>query len=155
MTATTDATADAGSASAGASSANQEALQRSIQEAMKNLSDTNVEELLAFMSGQLAINAKRTYDVHQSLDLGPLSDGNVHRTRMQALSETAVANAIFNSDALAKQHLAHRDLATDRTWNVDEVSALTAKSGIEADAAVAIILDAVAARLSKQEAPAG
>lgn len=112
--------ADALSSSAGASSANQEALQRSIQEAMKNLSDTNVEELLAYMSGLLSLNAKRTYDVHQSLDLGVLSDGNVHRTRVQTLAETALANAVFNSDSLAKQHLAHRDIATDRQWNVDE-----------------------------------
>ena len=59
--------------------------------------------------------------------------------RVQMLTNMAV-----NADNLQKQHLAHRDIATDRTWNVDEVSALVAKSGVEADAAVALVLKAVA-----------
>ena len=60
-----------------------------------------------------------------------------------------LASMQANADSKEKQHLAHRDIATDRTWNVDEVSALTAKSGVQADAMVVALTEAIAQVLNK------
>lgn len=64
---------------------------------------------------------------------------NVHTIQQQLLT-----NMVANSDALMKQHLAHADIARDRTWNVDEVSALVAKSGVQADSIVALMAKIIA-----------
>jgi len=46
-----------------------------------------------------------------------LAQSRAHSARVNTLSELAIANAVNNSDALMKQHLAHRDIATDCTWD--------------------------------------
>ena len=89
-------------------------------------------------------NVKRTYDtleeeLHSSVKSSQDHVNELHTIRIQMLTNMAT-----NSDNLQKQHLAHRDIATDRTWNVDEVSALVAKSGVQADALVALLAKAVA-----------
>ncbi len=89
-------------------------------------------------------NVKRTYDtleeeLHASVKASQDHVNELHTIRIQMLTNMAV-----NSDNLQKQHLAHRDIATDRTWNVDEVSQLVAKSGVEASAIVALLTKAVA-----------
>lgn len=63
----------------------------------------------------------------------------VHNVGLQVLQ-----NATENANALAKQMIAHRGLETDRIWNQDEVSALTAKSGAQADALIATLVGKVA-----------
>ncbi len=94
-------------------------------------------------------NTKRTYDtleeeLHASVKESQNHISELHTVRLQMLTNMAV-----NSDNLQKQHLAHRDIATDRTWNVDEVSALTAKSGVQADAMVVALTEAIAKVLNK------
>lgn len=54
------------------------------------------------------------------------------------------SNLVVNSDALDKQHLAHRDIATDRTWNLDEVAALFTKMMGGSEAMTALVTKAVA-----------
>lgn len=73
-------------------------------------------------------NIKRTYDEYLHAGLAAvhaaqahaddtLADSRAHVARINTLAELALANAITNSDALMKQHLAHRDIATDCTWD--------------------------------------
>jgi len=89
-------------------------------------------------------NTKQAYDtLVEELHAGVKGNQN-HSGNLQTIQIQMLTNMAVNADNLQKQHLAHRDIATDRTWNVDEVSALVAKSGVEADAAVALVLKAVA-----------
>ena len=112
--------------------------------------DTDAAYALAGLNDTRAWNAnvKRTYDtLDEELQSGvkqaqsQLAD--LHTIRVQMLTNMAT-----NADNLQKQHLAHRDIATDRTWNVDEVSALVAKSGVQADAFVALLSKSIADALA-------
>jgi len=103
-------------------------------------------------------NVKRTYDefLHDSLESirrnrtiidKLVSDAQQFDNQRQSIANLALSNAVDTANLCNKQAVAHRDIAIDRTWNVDEVSTLTAKSGVEADAIMAILATAVAERL--------
>ena len=73
-------------------------------------------------------NIKRTYDEYQHRGLQAidiiqghtaevLASSRNHMNRMFVLSETAIANCITAQHELSNQHLAHRDIATDCTWD--------------------------------------
>jgi flagellar hook-basal body complex protein FliE len=64
-----------------------------------------------------------------------------HVRDLQAQTLRMSTNSVTHDNDLAKQHLAHRDLATDRTWNIDEVAHLVAKTPV--------FLDAIAAAVAK------
>lgn len=60
-----------------------------------------------------------------------LSNAEANNQKVESLKQQAIQNAVENAnmiaknaivnlDNLQKQHTAHRDIATDRTWNVDE-----------------------------------
>ncbi len=87
-------------------------------------------------------NVKRTYDTLEEELHASVKSAQSHVNELQTIRISMLSNMAVNSDNLQKQHLAHRDIATDRTWNVDEVSALVAKSGVQADALVALLLKA-------------
>ena len=89
-------------------------------------------------------NVKRTYDTLEEELHTSVKSANDHLNSVRAIREQMLTNMVGNSDALMKQHLAHRDIATDRTWNVDEVSALVAKSGLQADAMATLLSKAIA-----------
>jgi hypothetical protein len=100
-------------------------------------------------------NVKRTYDAYQLEDLESirlarktaeqLAQAHTDHVRdLQAQINRAHANSISYDNELQKQHLSHRDLSTDRIWNVDEVSQLTAKTPVYLDALAASIAAAVA-----------
>ena len=94
-------------------------------------------------------NSKLTYDkVLETLD-AQVKEAQAFVTATNAVRLQTIATMQVNSDNLQKQHLAHRDIATDRTWNVDEVSALTAKSGVQADAFVAALMSALGDAVKK------
>lgn len=90
-----------------------------------------------------AANLKRTYDEFQDISLTAARRSQQDFDEVRSYARLALGNAVNNADMLAKQAIAHRDIATDRTWNVDEVSTLTAKSGVQADALVAILVEAL------------
>jgi len=100
-------------------------------------------------------NVKRTYDeflqeslesvrlmrgYHQKL----LTDAQQHDNVRQNIADQALQNAVETANMVGKQAVRHSDIAIDREWNVDEVSALTAKSGVEADALVTAMAVAIA-----------
>lgn len=123
--------------------------------------------------GNLYNNMKRSYDEYQHESLESirrnrshvdvvLSNAESHNVRINQLAEQALQNAIetanmvgkgavkFN-DALDKQHLAHRDVATDATWNPVQQGAgdaLTARAVTIDDASLKAIGAAIAAALA-------
>jgi hypothetical protein len=79
--------------------------------------DVRIDELYKFFNAMIGANAKRTYDEYQNESLRQVRNvdkqiDDLHTIRVQILSLMAQ-----NSDALMKQHLAHRDIATDCTWD--------------------------------------
>jgi hypothetical protein len=96
-------------------------------------------------------NTKRTFDfvgieMQRAAQAAQDHLGNLRTVQVQLLTNMAA-----NADALNKQHTSHRDIATDRVWNIDEVSALSAKSGVQADAFVALLAKAIADALAASE----
>jgi len=109
-----------------------------------------------------AANMKRMFDEYMEIGLEGckrnarysekvLSDAQNQTVHLNQLSVQALQNAVETANLVSKQAVAHRDIAIDRQWNVDEVSTLTAKSGIEADAIIAILAAAVADALNKKD----
>jgi len=120
---------------------------------------------MKFMFDTWAANIKRTYDEYQNESLDAirknaayvqkiLSDAQQFDNQRQVTANLALQNAEQNSNALAKQMLAHNELARDRIWNVDEVATLTAKTGLYQDivaAAAAAATAAVMAAMASQK----
>lgn len=90
-------------------------------------------------------NIKRTYDSYQAEDLESLrlsrrtaeqlaAAHTDHVRDLQTQITRLMTNSISHDENLSAQHLAHRDLAVDRTWNIDEVAALVARSSVFQDA---------------------
>jgi len=96
-------------------------------------------------------NTKRTYDTLEEELHSSVKSAQDHLNELRTVRIQMLAAMAVNSDNLQKQHLAHRDIATDRVWNVDEVSALVAKSGVQADALVALLAKAVADAVSAKK----
>ncbi len=124
--------------------------------------DVGVDEAyqLAGLSNTRAwdANVKRTYDVLEEEIHSATKEANAHISELRTVRLQMLTNMATNADALQKQHTAHRDIATDRTWtqvNEMEVAAaaafasLNAKTGAQADALQAlvakVISDAMAA----------
>ncbi len=89
-------------------------------------------------------NVKRTYDTLEQELHASVMESNAHVSELRTVRLRMLTDMAVNADNLQKQHLAHRDIATDRTWNIDEVSALSAKSGVQADAMVTLLAKAIA-----------
>ena len=89
-------------------------------------------------------NTKGGFDTLQEELHSTVKAAQTHLANVQTIQQQMLSNMVGNADALMKQHLAHSNIAADRTWNVDEVSAFTAKSGVEADAVVAMALKIIA-----------
>lgn len=107
-------------------------------------------------------NIKRTFDEYQQVSLDLLrkinahydklvSDAQQHDNTKQIIAEQALQNAVVTANMVEKQAVRHGDIAIDRQWNIDEVSALSAKSGVQADAFVVLLAEKVAAILNKKE----
>lgn len=70
-----------------------------------------------------------------------------HQASVNGLAIQAMQNAVETANLVGKQAVAHRDLATDRQWNIDEVAQLTANAAIKLDAIAAIIVSDVCDRV--------
>ena len=106
-------------------------------------------------------NVKRTYDEFLEISLAGtrqnrvhfdkvLSDAQQYDNARQVMANQALQNSVETANMVAKQAVRHGDLAIDRQWNIDEVSNLSAKSGVQADTIVATMAVLVARELSKK-----
>lgn len=111
-------------------------------------------------TGVLFANAKRTYDEYQHESLESikrnrtivdklLSDAQQYDNQRQLIANQALQNAVETANMVGKQAVRHSDIAIDREWNIDEVSTLSAKSGVQADTIQAIVSATVAATLAE------
>jgi hypothetical protein len=123
--------------------------------------ETGKDEFWFAAIGNLYANFKRTFDEYQDVSLGLIRKLNTHYDKMvtdaqqhdnarQTTANLALSNAVDTANLVNKQAVAHRDIAHDRIWNIDEVSGLSAKSGVQADAFVALLAKAVADILKEQ-----
>lgn len=98
-------------------------------------------------------NVKRTYDRVEEEMSSSVKSAQDHLNSVRAIREQMLTNMVVNCDALQKQHTAHRDIATDRTWTqVNELETmLAAKSGVQADAMVTLLAKAVADALGTKK----
>jgi hypothetical protein len=94
-------------------------------------------------------NVKRTYDEFQDISLTAARRSQTDFDGIRNVSLQALQNAVETANMIGKQAVAHRDIAIDREWNVDEVSTLVAKSGVQADSMVVLLARAIAAELEK------
>ena len=104
-------------------------------------------------------NRKRTYDEYQHESLEAIrghrsyamkiaSDANQNDNVRQNIANQALQNAVETANMVAKRTINHGDLATDRQWNIDEASTLSAKTGVQSDAMVALLAKAIAEALA-------
>ena len=96
------------------------------------------------------INAKRTYDTYQDLDLQKARfnqqvDQDSHTLVMQVMQ-----NAIESANMISKQAIRHGDIAIDRQWNVDEVAELVSNTSVFKDVVAAAVAAALAASLASE-----
>lgn len=88
-----------------------------------------------------------------------ISDAQSYDNARQAFANLALANAVNNADAAAKQSLRHEAIAGDRIWNVDE-QGYTVQSILQdevfKDSISAVVVAAVANALAgeKEKTPA-
>lgn len=103
----------------------------------------NVEQSEAWFG-----NIKRTYDAYQSQDmrLSEKMDGIFaqHVQNAVAASDLALKNAVDTANLVNKQAVAHRDVAIDRVWNVDE-QGYTSEAILDNAKRTAVDRDAIAA----------
>ena len=86
------------------------------------------------------INAKRTYDVYQDLDVQAARHNAKVAEDVHGLVMQTMQNAIESANMVSKQAIRHGDLAIDRQWNVDEVAQLVAKTPVFLDAIAAKVI---------------
>jgi len=139
--------ASGASSGSGVSTGTQESTSKAFEGSIKQATDVGFEEATSFMNLLNELNAKRTYDQSQSFDLSQQVGDSTQRLTLNNLATQALQNAIETANMVSKQAVRHSDIAIDRQWNVDEVSTLTAKSGVEADAVIAALVAAVAREL--------
>lgn len=80
-----------------------------------------------------------------------ISDAQQMDNARQGLANLALANAVGTADMVSKQAVRHSDLAIDRQWNVDEVSTLVAKTGVQSDLAIALAIIETAKAVNKDD----
>lgn len=121
--------------------------------------ETGSDEFWKSQSQMNALNGKRTYDEYQNESLQSVRENRQivdrmaqlsidHDSAIRNLSLQALQNSVETANMVAKRAIQHGDLSTDRQWNIDEVSTLSAKSGVQADTIQAIVAATVAATLA-------
>lgn len=121
--------------------------------------ETGSDEYWKSYNALIAANNKRTYDEYQHESLAQIRENRQivdrmaqlsvdHDSQVRNVSLQALQNAVETANMVAKQAVRHSDIAIDREWNIDEVSTLSAKSGVQADTIQAIVAATVAATLA-------
>ncbi len=96
-------------------------------------------------------NTKACFDTLQEELHSAVKEANAHISELRTVRLQMLSTMAVNSDNVQKQHLAHRDIATDRTWTQSNEleTILSAKSGVQADAMVTLLAKAIADALTK------
>jgi len=105
------------------------------------------ESLVHDQTSAWSANRKRTYDLHQTIDLEELNNKRHKADVLFQLSTQALQNAVETANLVGKQAVRHTDIAIDREWNIDEVSNLSAKTGVQTDALASALAAAVADKI--------
>ena len=108
-------------------------------------------------------NVKRTYDVleeelHTAVKASQanIAEHHSHIAELHTVRIQMLSNMAVNCDSLQKQHTAHRDIATDATWTKSNemetmmataFASANAKTGVQSDAFIALLAEAVAKRM--------
>jgi hypothetical protein len=78
-----------------------------------------------------------------------LSDAQQYDNQRQNIANQSLQNAVETANMVSKQAVRHSDLAIDRQWNIDEVSDLSAKTGVQSDALATALAAAIAKALQQ------
>jgi len=78
-----------------------------------------------------------------------LSDAQQNDNFRQTVANQSLQNAVETANMVGKQAIRQADLVFDRQLNIDEVSQLAAKTGVQQDAMVALLAKAVGEALEK------
>ena len=84
------------------------------------LPDTQVPDTQEFFEAHsqlAALNAKRTYDTYQDLDLQAARQRQTELAQLNNVALQALQNAVETSNLVAKQAVKHGDVAADALWN--------------------------------------
>ena len=85
-------------------------------------------------------NRKRTYDTYQEEDLENRAASRDHARNVNNIAEQALQNAVTQANLVTLQAIAHRDVAVNKTWNINETDLIAANaitSGSAINAAIA------------------
>lgn len=82
--------------------------------------ETGMDEFFKFGSQLAVLNGKRTYDEFQDVSLVSARRSQTDYDTIRAYAQLALNNAVNNADMLAKQAIAHRDIAIERQWNLND-----------------------------------
>ncbi len=167
MPAETDSDSDSATGEAASASGSRRTTANAERDAVfnRNNQDIGVDEAyqLAGLANTRAWNAneKRTYDTLDEVLNSGMKEAQAHLAELHTVRIQMLTNMAVNCDSLQKQHTAHRDIATDNTWtksNEMETMMATAfaqgnaKTGVQQDAFIAMIVEAVAARMGSAPA---
>ena len=90
--------------------------------------ETGTDEFFKAHSELTAINAKRTYDAYQDLDLGIARRSQLQFDQIQNVALQALQNSVETANMVAKQAIRHADVAADALWT-DELNPVTRGAG--------------------------
>lgn len=127
--------------------------------------ETGTDEYFKAASQNMVNNMKLTYDAQQNLITNALKQAQEELTQINAVTLAALSasqnaislaqvNATESANMIGKQAIAHRDIAIDREWNIDEqgyTAARVLNSDTFRDSIKAAVVAAVAEAISKKE----
>lgn len=90
--------------------------------------ETGTDEFFKAHSELTALNAKRTYDAYQDLDLVASRRSQLQFDQLQNVALQALQNSVETSNMVAKQAIRHADVAADALWT-DELNPVTRGAG--------------------------
>ena len=100
--------------------------QRSVIDASRTAASQEVGSEREFEVGKdeaWFANIKRTYDEFQDISLIAARRSQIDFDGIRNVSLQALQNAVETANMIGKQAVAHRDIAIDREWNVNETDA--------------------------------
>ena len=149
-----EANADTDAATSGARGATGNYSHGGDSEFARENADVNTEEAHAgsVLDQTRSWNAKVDRDFeYVSVEMQRAAQGaQDHLEGVRQVQLQMLTNMVGHADDLNKQHTAHRDIATDRTWTASNEleAALAAKSGVQADAMVTLLAKAISDALA-------
>jgi hypothetical protein len=164
--ATSETTASTAGANAGASTISRDDIQNIVDQVTSNMKNvfTQTEQVADIGSPEAqargvvtdsslaALNGKRTYDEMQDISLARARSVQAHFDDLMADISLHRKNVINQFQQNARGSHNDQNVAVDRTWNVDEVSGLVAKTPVELDANMVALLKTLTDMVNAQKA---